>query len=685
MEDFDPDKFLSKNNKKTKSDSFDPDEFLSENDEQSLESKMASFPGGPYSYMIMSGLQGYDKYAAAPIRKFVTEKLSGKELEASPTGSEQAKMLGISDKPIGLGDYVTKMNPLSGFGKYLKEQNVDFSPADVAGIGLETIQDPTLVLSGALKAGKGIYSALPKVSRAMKEVPTVDTIGKGSASVSGGGLESEISGQTFSVKKPESLEELRGITLPDMAGQMPSSKRLKQIVSNNPDLGVPPLEYHHRMLENPKAMKELKLKFENLPTEDAKQIARYNYAMLNESENQIRSGILKMSGGKPQSIPESGRSFINAVLTKYNETKKSLSPMFETFRKSKNNITTEESVDLIYQVMSDSKLGPALSLDEKTGKIILSPFDSRLGVSPKEYTAIKRVIGNIQNGVSVDQIMNVRDYLRKSLDPVDFTKTSEIEKVRSNLLGAIENLVSNKYGDDVRGVFQQYAINEKTRDGIEKIIGGKLESMNATLKANPDSVVSSIFSNPNYAEEVRKTVGEQEFQKLVSSFINRGVEQSIDDVKGFLPHKFKNWLDKNDEFMRLYAPNYRNKMRDMADYGYLSRRFLDEVNPSGTAASLLEGLKPESLIQRVKQAPTMLSAGMEVAGSVNKKIGKMKNIRDVDRMMRPPGNKEIDYSKILSGLEGIFPNPQTAAGAAAGASIYRNSMDRRLNELKKGR
>jgi hypothetical protein len=120
--------------------------------------------------------------------------------------------------------------------------------------------------------------------------------------------------------------------------------------------------------------------------------------------------------------------------------------------------------------------------------------------------------------------------------------------------------------------------------------------------ANPERVVNRIFSNPNYAKVVSEYVGPQKMQELVGSYLQRGVDASFDSAKGFQPHVLKNWLKKNQTFISNYVdPAMGQRINALSDYGYYGRRFLDEVNPSGTAASLKEMIQPKDFIQKVKQ------------------------------------------------------------------------------------
>src|SRR5690606_15998892 len=96
-----------------------------------------------------------------------------------------------------------------------------------------------------------------------------------------------------------------------------------------------------------------------------------------------------------------------------------------------------------------------------------------------------------------------------------------------------------------------------------------------------------IFSNPNSVEIVTNYVGPEKVKEMVASYLNTGLAKSFDSATGFNPTAARSWLKtkKNADFLSRYAPEQAERIRALADYGWYGKRFLDEVNPSGTAAS----------------------------------------------------------------------------------------------------
>lgn len=111
-------------------------------------SKLKIIPNKDLENAALSGealvklMELYDENLNAPIRKFITEKLSNKKLEKAPTGKEQAEMLGLSSKE-----------------RKIPGTNIGVSPAGAAGLGLEIVQDPMLTIGAASKLGKLLKGA----------------------------------------------------------------------------------------------------------------------------------------------------------------------------------------------------------------------------------------------------------------------------------------------------------------------------------------------------------------------------------------------------------------------------------------------------------------------------------------------------------------------------------------------
>lgn len=630
----------------------------------------------------LKGLENIDKYTGAPIRKFATEVITGNEMDHAPSGSEQAKMMGASD---------TTYKQSWGVPSYL---GGDISPADIYGVALETVQDPFVIGSSLKKiATKAapylIRESAPKVitntSGRQAAKSAAETTSKVSSTVSGGDLAVEQSGELFKYKAPQSLDELRQWTPPKQTGQMPGKERLAEIVKIVPDIETKPLKYHYSMMENPKSMKELKLQFENLPTEDAKKIAAYNQEIIDESTRKINRTAYDMAGMDPKSLSDSGHDFISTVKEKYKAEKSTLGPIFNEVQKRAPVLNPRDSRNLIISLGENSKIGKILEQSKETGRFGLAPNTPRTGLSDNEHGILKRVVDDLNDGMTFEEIQKTRDFLRKSIDPSNPAASAEIGKVRSIMLGQLENMAEN-IDPQIGKTFKAYAINERNRESIEKIIGGKIESLDAMYAANPDKVVKKILSNPNYSKIVSEYIGPQKMNEIMSSFVQSGINKSTDSAKGFAPHSFKSWLKSNLNILEANMPlESIERLNALADYGYYGKRFLDEVNPSGTAASLKAMLEPGSFVQKVRQKGITEALVSEVTSKATS-IAKQRNaVNTVNEMM---GKQPIKVDKIFAKTNALVngdlldQGAKLQKGAAVGRILARENENKEKGAVK---
>lgn len=587
------------------------------------------------------GLKTIDEYTGAPVRKFVTESITGKELAHAPTGSEQAKMLGASDKTY---------KEMWGVPSYL---GGDISPADIYGVGLEMVQDPFVIASGvksAVKASRPIVESVASKTSRLGAKPTTEAVG------------------AFKFKAPESLEELRSWKPKAGTGELAGKERLKEIVNTVQDLETKPLKYHFDMMENPKAMKELKLRFENLPTSDAKKIAQYNQQIVDESTDKIAQTVTDLGNREPRLLGDAGNDFIGSVKDKYRAEKKALGPIFEEVQKKAPIMNKTDSHDLIVALGENTKLGKVLEQSGETGRFGLGPNTPRTGLSDSEYGVLKRVIDDLNDGMKFDEIQKTREFLRKSIDPSNPAASQEVQKVRSIMLNKLEEM-ADSINPQIGKTFRDYAINERSRESVEKIIGGSIDSIDRMYAANPEKVVQKIFSNPNYTEVVRDYIGPEKMNEMVSSFISSGIDKATDSAKGFSPSRFRSWMKSNDSILRNNVPQATiDRLNALADYGYYGKRFLDEVNPSGTAASLKEMLEPGNIFEQVKRKGVVQGALSQGIGAVQDVVKRGQAKSNLDQML---GNKAVKKSVDKTALMS-----RVAKGEAVGRLLNREDENK---------
>lgn len=599
----------------------------------------------------------------------------GEDPDAAPSGKDIALKAGLSDKRkvIRTAEEQQKFDEMfnPGMAKSRKQAGIGlsdvktFSPADVGGLAIDVVADPLNVIPVGL-AAKGIgktlgvaadatgaaakagYSQVAKAVGKQTAKATAEGASSSRAFAKSGDTVVEQSGKMFDYKAPESLEELRDWKPATNPGELPGKARLEEITAVVPDLETKPLKYHFNMMENPKSMKDLKLTFENLPTQDAKKIAAYNQSIVDESARKIQETVTGISGSDPRHISQAGEDFISTVKELYHTEKDSLGPAFEKMAKTGGKLFRQDSHDLLQAIGSNSKVGKLLSQGEE-GRFFLNKNTPKSGMSDAEHAIISRVVDDLNDGMTFKEIQDAREFLRKAIDPSNPSATSEIQKVRSIMLGQLESM-GQRHGNDVAGAFKSYAKNERARESIEKIIGGKIESLDAMFAANPDKVVHKIFSNPNFTEIVKGYIGPEKMNGLVQSYIHNGLKKSFDQATGFKPHEVRSWLKKNETFLKHNVdPETVKRLQALADYGYFGRRFLDEVNPSGTAASLKAMIEPQSFMMKVSQQGPIAAVTSEVTnkvGAFTKQKQATKTMNEVLQGKNPTEAKIIDYRKL---------------------------------------
>lgn len=464
----------------------------------------------------------------------------------------------------------------------------------IIGKGIETLARPAEI-PGKLRAAFGRGEASGTQSQAARA--SAQGSASSQASASAAGSEAEQGGQMFSYRAPKNLDELNQWE-PATKRELPQRARLQEIEAAVPDLQTKPLKYHYAMFDNPKAMKDLKLQFENLPTASAKKIADYNQQIVNESGDKVRDLVRVLADGEPKSLGDAGESFLTVVRDKNDAINERLGPAFDAFKAESRALSADEAKEVVNTISGKSKIGHLI--DKKDGKFFLNKNTPRTGVSDDEYRAIRRVVMDLNDGMTFQELQRTREFLRKQIDPMNPGATPEIARVRRIMLSALEDMAGRR-DVGVGEVFKEYAKNQQALETIEKIVGGNVENLNAIYAANPDRVVQKIFANPNYAAAVREYVGPQTMNDMTAAYIDSGIRGAFDSANGFNPVKLRQWIKSNQTFLKNYVdPRVSERLSALADYGYFGKRFLDEVNPSGTAASLKAMLEPGSFWQKIK-------------------------------------------------------------------------------------
>lgn len=605
-----------------------------------------------------------------PESKFVmpivqAQPFAGSAYEQAPPEWEKDKVEIYPSQQAGvLGDVA-----MGGLGLNLALKGV--GKAAGAAAGLKRTAEAAAKANAEAQAMAGARSATEAAQEASNQ-SFIKNLLNFEANVGGGEQTVKTQGEMFKVKPPQSVKEIEAWKAPSGLDEMQQMKRMREIQTTLPDLQVPPTELHYKMFEDPKAMKNLKGDFDNLSSPEKSQLAKYNIAMLNESAKKTDTLINDIGGGNILKPVEQGEKFIEDALTKYKGHKAEAAPLFEQMQKTRP--LSAEDVDFLKgAVISNTKAAPLLAVDD-AGKMILKPNNSKTGLSDSEYNAIKRIFDDLEGRVSFTDIQRQRDYLRKMIDPANPGATEELGKVRSVMLDQLEQMASKKM-PEMRQVFQDYAKNETAIDNIEKMIGGKIETLNQIYAANPESVVKKILANPNNQKIVSEYLGPQAYNEILASYLQQGYKKSFDEVRGFLPHEMRKFITNNENLLaRSLPPEQIERMKALADHGYLARRFLDEVNPSGTVDAFMKSIEPGTFTQEVINKGPLAAIKQSALSKVLTSQKQKQSVSTLNEVLAGAGAKAEAEASAAAQKAALYENlkakmPQAEQGVSAAAKV----------------
>jgi hypothetical protein len=279
--------------------------------------------------------------------------------------------------------------------------------------------------------------------------------------------------------------------------------------------------------------------------------------------------------------------------------------------------------------------------------------------------------------MTYEKLQNIRTRLRKEIDPANRGNTPELSEVSSILLKKMEEMSAVR-GPQFKEAMRGWAKNEQSREAIEKIIGGKIETFDKLYAANPEKIVDRIFSNPNYFEIAKEFIDPKVMDSLLQAKISKGIEKAFDSAKGFQPHTVKTYINSNRAFLDKYAtPEMTQRLEAIADRGYFARRFLDDVNPSGSAASILSAINPKQFIQKISTQGVTGAVQSEVAGRINQSLSQRQGMKTFAKAIgeEPQVRTPMDFSKLNSAKDkvGEFIG-KTAIGANASKNFSTSSQ-----------
>lgn len=422
----------------------------------------------------------------------------------------------------------------------------------------------------------------------------------------------------------------------------PSVGRVEEIVKNNPDLPKPIPGLHKEALADKGAYEKLR-NYAEAPTPAGEQIRFYEQGMKQAAQQKLAKLVMDHGERPPLGKLESGDNLMNIVGTKYSQTKEQLGPLFEEFKDMR--LPKVQIVPEIRQNLVDNipKLNKYLNVDEETGNLALAPFTPKMGITSQAHGDLNKVVGALNSkSLSFEDLQNIREFLRQSIDPVNPKATQVLADARKSMLDYMDYLVGSRSpSKDVRGTFKQYAINEKNLDSVERIIGGKIEHMDQLMNANPERVLDKIYANSNNIKVMKQAIGDPEFKNLTSDYLYNLVERASD--KGTVSAaKLSSLIKQRGHVLKeALSPEESRRLTDLVDY----MRLMPDTpspNPSGTArsAEIIGKLMHGNVMGSVKEGVGLLK---DIHGNV-------KSINELNKIMAAPKKVPLRGGTVPGGL-----------------------------------
>lgn len=400
--------------------------------------------------------------------------------------------------------------------------------------------------------------------------------------------------------------------------ELPSAQRLsqvKQALSKYDDIYINPI--YDQALKNPTMLNDLNLLRES--SDDlGKSFVNYELNLKNNLTKRIDNTIEAIGGRPPKTSVESGQHIADVVSQNYKAQKAQLKPLFEQF-KDVNLATPDAVMNMVSHLESEIPgIQKLLISDPKTKRWVAGPYSATYGLSKQEYQAVKDVIDTFnKESLSFKDLQNIREALRKKIDPANPGATPVINDVRKSMLNFMESeaakrveMLSPESAVSVRDTFKRWAVNQRSLEDFESILGGKLESMDSLIRANPEEALRRIFRNSGTIETTKKVVGEEEFRGLIGDLLGSMRDKSATIDKGLSTNKFSTQLNKIKPLIQKEMGELAPDIEAMLDLGKLIPDRAP-MNPSGsanTAIGLLRGFGEAvaSPLETVKKVPGLL-------------------------------------------------------------------------------
>ena len=407
------------------------------------------------------------------------------------------------------------------------------------------------------------------------------------------------------VNPAQSLDEIQRINRESQlkfvpTGELPRQEELVGAVARLGDkLEVKPLPIHYEIQGVPEVSNRIKRMIES-PGKVSEVVSEHSTLMKRNLEKLLNDEA-NVIGSKASDATTEAKRVIGEFQKEYNDAQAKMSPSFKLMSKMKSR-NPEILDDVIFSLNNEikektgSELARRITTRAGTQRLALKPFNTVSGISKDEYKILSRVVEDINrlnlgttqgNLIEMRQIQNMREYIRKSMDPKRPGDYSFLPKLRKRMLTSMEE-IGKEHGDDIYSVMQQWAKNETRRDLIEDIIG-VIERVPGSKERQIafENVASNILRDSTLTQQAVDSLGKERVRSIVGSFIKENAALNQNQT-GFSGARLKRFLDQNQESLSIVlSPDELQRIRDIST---VARLVPDQAkaNPSGTAGSLLD-------------------------------------------------------------------------------------------------
>lgn len=606
--------------------------------------------GDPYSAIVDILTQPFSRPSTAPSPSQVLESYGvPRQKQVSPIAQT---------KPLMASTY--EMNPMPG-----DEENVESRPSEELGALVDMLSGPAggKIAQGAIWAtmatGRGVKSAAKgakdSISSFLSEIAGTKQADLGLSDIE----KQMIQSSGLQKKSPTSFDEMSQRLMESGASDidLPQAPRVREITTKIlPNLTFKPTDLHMEMLKSKSKKDEIRALYKTLPSKEKDILDRYDQMMRSELIQKIEAEALWFNPS-PRQSKTSGDYVINTIDNIYKDQKSTLTPVMNALR----------NVDIPKKIHIDelmNKIGTALPDVAKfitqadDGSYQLAKFSPKMGLSKTEYSNFVDVLDSINTGsLDFKEMQSIREFLRKSIDPIKPKETAEISKLRKVFLDHMEDLIQYKKPSlEVRETFREWAKNEKKLETLSELIGGKVGDVPAELKADPTKVLDRVFSSYKNAQ-ILKQENPRLYGELIGDLIYNIIEKSRVDAGVVSTSKLRSNLKKYQEIIKDEDPRMYNRLAGAVD---LMRILPDmpDINPSGSAKATLMNVS-EDILRRNASG---------IVDRISDSLAAREAKKSAEKIMSPTGSRP--KGKLTQILQGISrPGVQMQKGLAQELAI----------------